>query len=170
MLISYSSGSLSKRQPFVLLPGSNSAPQESAGLCDPIPRPLGSWLMVQDFIPTIIFMPNEDVTPPSFYIRRVSHYQSLSPQNPSPKWETTGWPVQMARDRCLILEHLHSSASLSLVICKMGLRVPTSRLVRRKGENLKECLACSRTWGILLLDHTASSAHKVEDLKHYLEM
>lgn len=158
MLISYHSGSLFQGQEFVLLSGSTSTPQESASLCgNPIPRPLGSRLMGQDSIPTVIFMPNEDMTPPSFHIRGVSRYQSLSPGNPSSKGEAAAWPVQMARGRCLTLENLHSSVSLRLVICKMGPRVPASRLVRRKGENLKECLTCSRTWRISLLAHPASS-------------
>lgn len=111
----------------------------------PISRPLGSWLMGQDFIPTIIFMLNEDITPLNFHIREGSHYQSLSPGNPSSKGEAADWPVRMARDRCLTLENLHSSVSLRLAVCKVGLRVPASRLLRRRGEHLKECLACSRT-------------------------
>jgi len=37
------------------------------------------------------------------------------------------------------------SVSLRLAICKTGLWLPTSRLVRRKGENLKEQLIYNGT-------------------------
>lgn len=72
MLISYHSGSLSKGQQFVLLPGSSSAPQESAIHWGPHTK--SSQDMEHLFIPTIIItstgerdtaqIPHQESSPP----------------------------------------------------------------------------------------------------------